>query len=642
MNRIAFIKTPSSRTIVKPAIVIAMLFLTAVVFPSSAWSQRNEERPNIEDLLPETTVAFVQIADIRDFIEKTSDGATMQMLRDEEVAPLYERVVEEGRKAYDKVEEKVGLSLDEIQSLPSGEMVACMIAPRRKKPVFMVIMEVGEDNEAVDKALGVARDKMSEAGVEREEEELESGVEVEKIRVDGQQVYMAQRDGLIIGCSDEKVLNNFFLRWDGEEVEKVRPLSKNRKFITIMNRCRSKKDLPNDVRFFFDPIATYKSAAKGNVGMSTAIAFFNPIGLDTIRALGGSMILGDDEYEVIMHGHLLLASPRKGVTKVIALKPGDYQPELWMPNDALFYSTTSWDVPQMYQELRGIFDLTLEEGTFDDFILENIDDRLEMSLEEDILSQLSGQIAIAQVAAEPGKLNSASWIVGLGLTDSEKATVVVEDIIAWLNENANLGFEENEHEGIKYWKTSEEVVSERAERRRKWREERRARRGDDGDDDDGDLMRATVRMPEPHYSIIGGSLVICDSKEAFESVVATYKGKKPGLANDEEFVKMAEQMTRLLGTDMPVALSYSQPKNQLLPMLDYANSADARTYLSSMAEKGEEGGFWGTLKGVLDDHDLPSNDVLSKYMLPQGWFMTSDDTGYHLLWFQNRLQSKDE
>ena len=239
-------------------------------------------------------------------------------------------------------------------------MVLCAIAPRRKKPVFMVILEVGEENEAIEKALGVARDKLSEAGISNDDEELESGTKVEKITIDGEAVFMAQRDGLIVGCSNEKVMNDFFLRWDGEEVKKVRPLSKNRKFITIMNRCRSKKDFPNDIRFFFDPIGTYKSFAKGEFGMQAAIAFFPAIGLDTIRAFGGSVILGDDEYESIMHGHLLLSNPRKGITKVIALKPGDYQPELWMPDGALFYSTTSWDVPQMFQELRGIFDLTMD------------------------------------------------------------------------------------------------------------------------------------------------------------------------------------------------------------------------------------------------------------------------------------------
>jgi len=393
------------------------------------------------------------------------------------------------------------------------------------------------------------------------------------------------------------------------------------------------------MRFYFDPIGTYKSFAKGNIGMSTAIAFFPAIGLDTIRAFGGSMILGDEEYESVMHGHLLLANPRKGITKVVSLKPGEYQPELWMPADAMFYTTTSWDVPQMFEELRGIFDLTMEEGTFDNFIKENIDENLEMSFEEDVLSQFSGRISVTQFSVDPGKLNSASMLVGLGLNDPEKAKYVAKDIVAWANENDEAGLEEGEYEGFTYWTRSEESIEKRNAEREKWRSERRARRGEEGEDEGREALRATVRLPRPCFAIVGDSLVMCDSLEAFHAVAATFNGETPSLANDEEFVKMADQMTRLLGTDMPVALSYSQPKNQLLPMIDYANSDKTREYLSTQSE---EGGFWGTMKNVLDDHELPSSDVLDKYIVPQGWFVTSDDTGYHMLWFQQRLELEDE
>lgn len=639
MKQIAFTKTPASPRVFTAMIAMAVLSVVAL-FPAAASAQRDANRPNIEDLLPETTIAFAQIADIRDLVEKTSDGAMAKLIQDEEVAPLFGRVVEEGRKAYDKVEDQVGLSFDEVlEALPSGEMMIGMIAPRRQKPVFIVMLEIGEDNEAADKALGVLRDKIEEAGVVNEDEELESGVEVEKIRVDDTDVFMAQREGMIIACTDEKELNNIFLRWDGEEIKKVRPLSKNRKFITIMNRCKSQKELPNDMRFYFDPIGTYKSSARGNIGMQTALAFFPAIGLDTIRAFGGSIILGDEEYESIMHGHLLLANPRKGITKVISLKPGEYQPELWMPADSMFYITTSWDVPQMYAELRGIFDLTMEEGTFDNFVRENIDENLDMSLEEDVLAQLSGRVSITQISIDPGKLNSASVIVGLGLNEVEEAKSVMRNIMSWANENTEAGFEEAEHEGFTYWTRSEEAIEERRAQREKWREERRTRRGDEDEDEGREALRATVRTPRSCFAIVGDSIVMTDSIEAFHAIAATFNGETPSLANDEDFIKTSEKMTRLLGTDMPVALSYSQPKNQFLPWLDYANSDKTREYLSTQREEGE---FWGTLNSVLDDHDLPSAGVLDKYMVPQGWFVTSDDTGYHMLWFQERLELEDE
>ncbi len=622
------------------SIMVAAVALTVVASPmsSSALAQRNPDRPNIEDLLPETTVAFVQIADIKDMMEKVYSGAGMKFFEEEKIAPLVKRIEEEGRKAYGKIEEQVGLSIDEIQSLPAGEMVFAAIAPRRKNPVFMVILEVGEENEAVDKALGVVRDKITETGNTTEDEELESGTKVEKITIDGEEAFMARRDGLIVGCSQEKELNDFFLRWDGEEVEKVRPLSKNRKFITIMNRCRSQKDLESEIKFFFDPIGLFKSAGRGNVEMQVAIAFLPTLGLDSLLGLGGSVILGDEEYETIMHSHLLLSSPRKGVTKVLAFKPNDYEPEMWMPSDVYFYTTTSWDVPQMFNEIRGLVDLAMGEGNFDNFVGENIDDRLEMSFEDEILSQLSGRISFSQVTSVPGKLNSASWVIGMGLNNVDEAKDVVTTLVEFINENvADDSIKATEYEGITYWAVDEATTEARNEQRAERRRERNERRGREADS--GDEFRATIRMPRPTISIVGSSLIFTDSIEAFEKVVATYKGEAEPLRNDKDFIKMADQMTRLLGTDMPVALSYSQPRNQVESLLKFAGSDESKSFLASNSENNE---FWKVVKGVMDDHELPSMDVMNKYMLPQGWFATSDDTGYHLLWFQERLVLEDE
>ncbi len=623
--------------------VLLFAFVVAVLAPV-ANAQRDPDRPDIVELLPETTVAFVQIPDIRSALEKTMDGSAGKFLEDEAIAPLYERIVEETQKAYSTVEEDVGLSLDEWAAIPSGEMVFAAVAPRRKKPAFIVILEVGEDNEAADKAFDLAMDKVGEDEEnEIEEAELESGAEVDKVVIDGTPVWIARREGLIIGCSNEKVLDDMFTRWDGGEVKKVRPLAKNRKFITIMNRCKSKKDLPIDFRFFFDPIALTKSAGRGDMGAQVAIAMFPAIGLDSILGMGGSVILDDDEYETIMHAHLLLSNPRKGVTKVISLKPDTYEPQTWVPNDAFMYMTTSWDVPQMYQELRGIFDLVLDEGTFDNFITENVDERLEMSLEDEILAQFNGRVSMTQVAVDPGKFNSGSMVFGMGLNNLDEAKETIDKIVTYFNSELNADLEEREYNGFTLWVRSDEAIEERNEQRQKWREERRKRRGDDKEEyERRDAIRnermATMRVPRVSFGIVGESLVICDSIEAFEMVVETYKGEVEPLRNNEDFVRMSEQMTQLLGTDMPVAMSYSNPKHQFKPLLDYLNADSTKTFLSTSAEDSD---FWGTVKGVLDDHELPSMEVMSKYMAPQGWFVTSDDTGYHMLWFQERLQLDD-
>jgi hypothetical protein len=607
------------------------LIVGLMVVPQLLMAQRNPDRPPIEDLLPETTVGFFQIADFRDAVQKWKDGAAGAMYEDKEIQPLVDRMVEEGRKAYGKVEDTVGLSLEEIQSLPSGEMVVAVIAPRRKNPEFMMIVEVGEENEAVDKALGRAREAIAETGTELEETELESGLKVEKVVIDENTVFIAQQDGLMIASTSEKELENFFARWAGETVKKVRPLSSNRKFITVMNRCRSKKELPAEVRFFVDPIGIFKSAGRGNMGMQAAIAFLPTLGLDGLLGAGGSMIMGDEDYEFVIHSHLLMASPKKGILKMVAFKPADYEPQEWVPNDIHWYTSTSWDIDQLYNELESMVDTTMgEEGSFAEMIEDNVNENIPITLKEDVLDQLTGRLTLTNVTAEPGRFNGASWIIGAEVKDLDKARETVEKMVEFANEQENVdgSIEAMTYEGVTYWAANQDWTEERNEARAERRRERNERRGRPD-------VEMNIRMPYPTLSFIGDSLVFTDSVEAFHKAVDTYKGTSETLRNSDEFVEMSREMTNLLGTDMPVALSYNQPKYQFQMLLDMASSEDTKTFLSTQAENNE---FFSVVKGVMDDHPLPSMDTLNKYMMPSGWFATSDDTGYHLLWFQKRYQ----
>ena len=633
---------------------VACVALLCVASAPTAVAQRNPDRPAIEDLLPETTVALVQIPDIRDVMQKTMDGTTGLILEDEAIVPIRDRIIEETYSAYSKVEGAIGMSLDEMTSIPSGEMVFAAIAPRRSSPVYMVILESGEENAAANKAFDLAMERVADDEEnEVEKAELDSGAEVDKVIFDGQPIFIAKREGLIIGCSSEKVLDEFFIRWDGGVVKKVRPLSKNRKFVTIMNRCRSRKDLPNDVRFFFDPVAMIKSSGRGNIGMQTAIAVFPALGVDSILALGGSIILSDDEYESILHGHLLLSNPRKGITKVISLKPGDYEPEDWVPSKAFFYTTTSWDVPQMFQETRDMVDLIAGEGSFARNVTTPLEENFEMSLEEEILPLFAGRVSMASVGVDEGKVNPGSSIVGLALKDVEQATETLAKLIEKLNtDNENLKIEKREFQDCTYWIRSDAAIADRnkrSEERNKRIEERRAKRQAEEKDDEESKRRArrretwrnlskTFRVPRPCLGIVNNSLIFCDSLEALEEVVLTHKGESTPLRNEEGFLTMVDRVNRLLDADTPVAMYYNNPRNQLEAFLAYMNADSTKTALSDSSENSD---FMKSLKNIVDADDLPAIEAFEKYMVPQGGFVTSDDTGYHFLWFQERLELEE-
>ena len=159
-------------------------------------------------------------------------------------------LMEEARAAYGEVEEEIGLSMEELQSLPGGEITFAVLAPKRKDLAFAVIIETDPENEAVEKALERAREQALEDGNEIDEEETDDGFKLEKFRTDGQTMTMFNRDGLIVACSDEDEMTALIDRWEGREVETIRPLSSNRKFVTIMRRCAGNDELTPEFRMY--------------------------------------------------------------------------------------------------------------------------------------------------------------------------------------------------------------------------------------------------------------------------------------------------------------------------------------------------------------------------------------------------------
>jgi len=356
------------------------------------------------------------------------------------------------------------------------------------------------------------------------------------------------------------------------------------------------------------------------------------------------MIWGDEEYEMVAHGHLLLASPKKGVLKMLSLRPDNYEPEPWMPHDTHWYTTTSWDISQLWAELTGMVDTFTEEGNFEKLVQENVNEEIELDLKTDILDLLDGRVSMASLTVDPTRINGTSTVVGLGVKDKEASREVIVKLMEKFNgRNDNDDRAQSEivkYRNIEYWTASEDGQEERAERRRQRMRERAERRGRPD-------MSATIRMPNPAFALIGDSFVITDSVTAMKRVIETIDGSHEALQNDREFVEIAEHMTLLLGSDMPCAVAYNQPRHQFQMLLDMAGEDSIRGFVDSSAaadedDEDDETGAFRTImrhvKSVMDDTEIPKMDSLNKYMMPNGWFATSDDTGYHFLWFQKRYQ----
>ena len=68
------------------------------------------DHPDAEKLLPEKTVVFAKIDNVKDFVAGFSETSFMKMLKDENVAPVVESLYGSAEEAYASVEEGLGVS----------------------------------------------------------------------------------------------------------------------------------------------------------------------------------------------------------------------------------------------------------------------------------------------------------------------------------------------------------------------------------------------------------------------------------------------------------------------------------------------------------------------------------------------------
>lgn len=647
----------------KNCLLSVVIFAVAVASAPTIRAESLPSRPETQQLLPETTVALMKLRDFREFAEKIQASSGGQMLQSQSVQPLVDSLYQNAAAQYEKVRDKVGLTLEEIQSLPSGEITLAVIAPRRQDLAFVVMMETDPENEAVDKAIDQGRmmlnnvqavdrseqsdetdsgDGIVEVEVEQEIEENQFDVKIEKVIVSGQPVYFCKHDGLFVGSSSKQELEDIFSRWSGQSIKKVRALSENRKFITISKRCAVSNDQLPDARIFVDPIGIFKSAARGNAGMQFAVALLPTLGLDGLLAAGGNLYVDHENYESIIHGHVLLAAPKEGLLNALALKPGTYTPEPWVPVEVAQYITTSWDVPQMMASIKEISDKIVE-GQYDRFF-ENVqngfnDLEVDADVRTDFIDYLSGRVTVARPILSGAQINGIGNTISLGISDVEPFEATLRKLMA--TQQATSLWVEKEFGSIKFWTRSDDAVQANKEirdRRVQRRRERAQARGEEFKETSGQF-RENLRQPTPAFGIIGENLIISDSEEFFEMAIDTFNGDRPPLADDEDFLQHTDAMTNLLETNLPAAVFYFDSVREVEFFLKVLDQDSLMEMLEEQSQQ-DGSGFLTDVKASFDDHGLPALENIKEFLSVSGGFISTDESGYHFLFFQERPTQK--
>ncbi len=569
-------------------------------------------------LFPESTLAYLRIDDVQDLKKRLDESTMGKLAGDDQIKPILSEFYGTLVRTTEQMQEVIGLNLDELLSIPSGELAVALLPPEKRtssrgeedegqnnsrridRPAVVMLLDAGDEITSVEVLLQRVESAMSERQFIYESKEV-GDIKLHRYvnpnRADQEFSYFID-DGVLIASSISVYLERMAADWQANEAS-IETLAANPKFVSIMSRCVGTEGERPQVSFYADPIRIIRELTPKNTGTMLALGMIGPLGFDGIEGVGGSWIVSPPDFDSISHMHLLLESPRTAVLGLLRPKSGSTTPEDWVPDTVASYSTINWDFSSTLQGVEQFFNRIRGQDALEKTVFGPALDRFGIDIPNDVIANLDGRVTFIQGFVRPVTINSGSNVYAIKLKNPDyfEKNVVnkLKDIIEARTEIATESFGKMRVNVVKIGQRSA-------------------------------APDAPIRQPEICFTVHEDYLLIADSTYMMRQVADCMTGISGRLVDSIEYQLISERITAQLQEKECSAISFARPEESLQLFYELARDPKNRERLRQVADNN---GFFKALLAALDEHELPPFSVISKYLAPGGGYLVDEETGMH-------------
>ncbi|HEX6986215.1 MAG TPA: hypothetical protein VF170_12615, partial [Planctomycetaceae bacterium] len=449
------------------------LALTAALLARPSAAQ--DDTPSAK-LLPPNVYAYVAVPDMTALKERTGDSALGAMLRDPKLQPTIDQIKEKLSETGGKIREELGVSVEELLAVPSGELAFAVFDVPGESVGFVMIVGYGENAATVDKLVQKAESELREKGGERKTQSFE-GTEIvvfetkgevgaeDDLDIEGEEdapagaadtvAWFRKDDRFVLG-SNVPALEAVLARWAGDHDE---TFAGSEVYGYVAEKLRSDDREPAIV-WYVDPIGGLQAAMTRAEGagpqLQMVAAFLPTLGLTNLKAVGGSVDMATEEFDSVTKVFFYVERPASGNLGVLGLfefPPAELAPPEWVAETATGYFGANWDVEGAVDSVRTLVDTFQGPGSFERLMQQaaNAPNGPKLNPEKDFLDQLAGQIHIASYPivvprtqpAEGQATAQQPTVIALDVKDEQK----MNDVLAKLAQTPNFPGETRQFQG---------------------------------------------------------------------------------------------------------------------------------------------------------------------------------------------------
>lgn len=604
----------------------------------------SEDLPTAPRVLPVDTMVYVQLDSADGFREDLSNTSLGKMIADPKLRPFADDFYATARDLFDSVSEQVGVNLDELLAIPQGQVAFAVIPAKPmdegEKPEFQPRENESEDEAAqrrdrvrrreaygfgvnliihagdnIDDLMAIAdriETQMIKQGSVRRVREIE-GTQITRLlprRPGSQPLEFFQRDGTLVLGVGHEAAQDVLKHWLDESDDPT--LAENATFGTIMSRCIGAETTRPQLTFFVDPHQIIDRVVKRSGSLSAGFVWpvIEEMGANRVGGIGGSSFRGGETFESIVHYHLQLDPPRDGVLGVVRPGKGDTTPPKWVPQSVAGYTTITWDIPKAYENFGKVLDKFQGENSLKRLVETPIEKRLGLSIQEDLLGNITGRVIRATWMEPPTRINSGVTTMALELKDPIKAKSAIAQIRDRMPDRLTVD------------SVSGHVV---------YRMRTPMRNLPDG-----------LRRPEPGFMLVDNWLIYSDSTTFMEKAALANAGNLPRLIELPEYELVAGELGGKLDGADPFLLSFIDAAQGVKLIYDLVKDEKSRRFLR---RAGENNVVARKFADLLERNELPPFSQFEQYFAPTGMFGYDEANGIHFGFFTLRatpLETSDE
>lgn len=621
--------------------------------------QAQAVRPS-ETLLPKTTVGIASTTNFDTLEQQWKKTQIAQLLADPVMQPFEKDLRQQIQDRWSAARERLGLSLEDMQGVPNGEVALAIIQPKPGEAAMAMLMDVTGHLPQAQAMLTKAQANLVKQGAKENRQVIgpatvliydlplsdaaqaapQAGAAAAPAVQPGtrQTVYFLTQN--MVGASDNlSVIQGILARIAGNG--KGDSLADVMGFQAVMKRCAA--DHPEakpQVRWFIHPLG-YAEAARAATPKEkrrkgkTIIEIIRNQGYTAFQGVGGFVDFSADDYQIIHRTAVYAPPPYIESMKMFVLpnKPDkDLAPEPWVSREIASYTTLYADILNVFDNFGPLYDeFAGQKGIWIQTVkgMEVDPYGPQIDLRKEFIQQLGQRVTIVTDYKLPITTTSERLIFAIEAKDEKAVAKALEKCV-----KNDPTMKKREIDGRIIWEIVEEQepevpsisldVPSLAPKKEK---------PDPGapKEDSEDEEKEKHFLPHGAITVAHGRLLIASHMDFLLKVLKPVPEPEM-LRNNLEFKQVWETIDQKLGMSEQCVRQFSFTDENLRPtyeLIRQGKMPQSETLLGRALNTMAGAGRSGTIrKQQISGQNLPDYQVVRRSLGPGGLGGTTEPTGW--------------